>query len=770
MMGTMQTSSDALVASPLFRLTSLLICVLLLSGTFASFAVGQTVISRIDVEGVKRVDEDTIRSYLTLKPGEEATSSEMNASIKSLYATGLFSDVSIQPVGDVLRVSVTENPLINRVAFEGNDKLESDELGKEIQLRSRSIYTRTKVQQAVERILDLYQKNGRFQAQVSPKIIALEQNRVDLVFEIDEGPLSKVQKIYFIGNQVYTDSQLEDVVNTEVERWYRFFSSSDIYDPDRLEYDKELLRRYYIERGYADFKVLSAISELTPEGDGFVVTFTIEEGDRYALSDVAINSEIPDLSPEELRGVVSTEAGETYNALAVEDSIEFITEALGDRGYAFVDVRPDMERNEENDTIALTYNIKEGPRVYVERIDIAGNVRTLDEVVRREFRLDEGDPFSTSKLRRSEQRIRNLGFFERVTIDTKEGSAPDLAVIDVDVEERSTGELTLGAGFSTVDGPLADIGVRENNLLGEGKQLNLNLMLAAERQEIDLGFTEPYFLGRDISAGFDLFSIRQDLRAESSFDRQITGGTLRASYAMSEHLRHALNYTIRQDEVTNVAANASRFIRDQEGEYMTSMVGHTLTYDKRDNRFEPTEGYILRLRQDVAGLGGDAQYLRNEARAMWFHSILPQWVFSVSGDAGYIVGLGEDIRINDRFFIGQRQIRGFNNAGIGPRDLTTADALGGNIYYAGSMELLMPLFLENDAGFRWAVFADVASLWDSEESDPNVVDEMTPRVTVGVGIAWRSPVGPLRLDFGHAIVKESYDETELIRFSFGTRF
>lgn len=722
------------------------------------------------VSGNQRVETQTVLAYLDLKPGQSYTALDINRALKRLYETGFFADVKINRSGNELHVIVVENPVVNKVVFEGNDQIDDKDLQAEISLRSRSIYTRTQVQNDVKRLLDIYRRNGRYSATITPQVITLDQNRVNLVYEISEGPVTRIQKVSFIGNEHFDDDTLRDAIRSEEHRWYRFFSSDDKYDPDRVLYDQELLRRHYVSNGFADFQVKSAITELTPDKQGFYLTFTVEEGDRYDFGTVEIDNKLAGVNTQLLQEQIKTVSGKRFNATLIEETIDSMVQVLGDQGFAFVDVSPELRRDSERDIIDLTYKIAEGPRVYVERININGNVRTLDEVVRREFRLAEGDAYNTTKLRRTEQRINNLGYFEEVKIAEKRGSADDKIVIDADLKERSTGELTFGVGYSTLDGALADVGIREKNLLGRGQDLRARAMVAAERQQIDLGFTEPYFLGRDLAAGFDVFRITQDLRQESSFDRETNGFTLRMNYALSERLRHTMNYTLRENTVSNVQDFASRFVKDQEGTTITSSVGHSFIYDSRNNRFDPTEGWYLRLSQEYAGLGGDSDFLRHEGRAEYFYPIAPKWTIQLLGQGGHILGLGEDVRIQDRFFIGGREIRGFNNAGVGPRDSTTMDALGGNIYYAGTAELRFPLGLPSEVGFTGAFFTDFGSLWAVDDSGPEVLDNSDVRVASGIGLAWNSPFGPIRLDFSKALVKMEEDEEETIRFNFGSRF
>jgi outer membrane protein insertion porin family len=740
----------------------------------ANFSGGT--ISDIRVEGTQRIEPTTVRSYIVVKPGDPFDPNRIDQSLKALFATGLFADVTLRREGNALIINVVENPIINRISFEGNQRIEDTDLEKEVQLRPRVVYTRTRVQNDVQRILELYRRSGRFAATVEPKIIQLDQNRVDLVFEVDEGPRTGVRKITFIGNEKFSDGRLREVIQTRESRWYRFLTTDDTYDPDRLTYDRELLRRYYLSRGYADFRVTSAVAELTPDREEFFITFTVEEGERYQFGNISLQTELRQLNVEALRDRLTTEQGDWYNAEEVEKSIANLTSAVGDLQYAFVDIQPRITRNHEARTIDVVYQINEGPRVFVERIDIVGNVRTLDRVVRREVQLVEGDPFNTSKLRRSEKRIRDLGFFERVNVSTAEGSQPDRSVIQVAVQEQSTGEIEIGAGFSTVDGPLANFGIRERNLLGRGQDLRFSATVSGRTQEFDLSFTEPYFLDRDLAAGVDLFRITRDNRDESSYEEANTGIGFRLGYPLTERLRQRLNYTLQQTQIENVDADASRFIREQQGTRLVSLVGQELMYDARDSRIDPTEGYFIRLNNEIAGLGGDARFSRNRLGGGFYVPVpflFDRTVFSVLGEVGYVFGLGQDVAISDRFFLGGDSLRGFAPAGVGPRDLTSDDALGGNRYYRGSLELAFPIGLPEELGVTGHAFSDFGSLSEVEanpQAGELLIDEDALRLSVGAGISWRSPLGPIRIDLAFPLLKEDYDKVEQFRFSFGTRF
>ena len=737
----------------------------------AANAQNGQVVRQILVQGNERIEPSTVESYLTVRVGDAYDAQKIDESIKSLYATGLFDDVTIDPQGDVLVVKVVENPIINRIAFEGNKRLDTKVLEAEIQLRPRVVYTRARVQNAVNRILELYRRNGRYAAKVEPKIIELDQNRVDLVFEISEGPTTGVGGINFIGNEHYSDSTLRGVIQTRESAWYRFLTNDDTYDPDRVSFDEELLRRFYGARGYADFQVVSTVAELTPDGREFYITFTVEEGPQYKFGDISVETTFKDLNTEQLVAMAQSLKGDTYDADLIEATVQAFTDEIGRQGYAFVSVEPRLKKNPETLTVDVAYQINEGRKVYVERIDISGNLRTLDEVIRREFRLAEGDAFNTALLRRSQQRLRNLGFFEKVDVTTEQGSAPDKVVIKVKVTEKSTGELSFGAGFSTQDGLLGDIRLTEHNLLGRGQDLSANLTVSQRRQSIDISFTEPYFLDRDLAAGFDLFRTRTDFQRESSYDETSTGGTLRMGYPLTENLRHSVRYTLRADEIQNVDEDASIFIQDEEGERSTSLVGQTLSYDRRDVRFLPSEGYYLRLDQDLAGLGGDNKFIRHEVRGEYYYSIVPDVVFSLTGSSGYIRGYGgEDVHLSNRFFIGGNNLRGFAYGGVGPRDNETDDRLGGNLYYVGSAEVRFPLGLPEELRIFGRAFVDAGSLRDIDVSGPTLDQSDGLRVGSGVGLSWLSPLGPLSINFAVPVKKEDKDNTEFFMLSFGTRF
>lgn len=731
------------------------------------------VIQEIRIEGTQRVDPDTVKSYLQVQPGETYDAQKLDASLKALYATGLFSDVTMQHQGNALVVHVVENPVINRIQFEGNTKLTDDNLNQEVQLRPRLVFTREKVQADVVRILELYRRAGHFAATVQPKVIELPQNRVDLVFEIDEGPATGIRGITFLGNKEFSEGTLRDIISTKESRWWRFLSNDDTYDPDRLTYDRELLRKFYLSQGYADFRVVSAVAELAPDRSGFLVTFQIEEGQRYHFGKITLSNELKDVDPATLQPLLTTKEGDWYNADLIDTSVTAVTNALGDRGYAFVQVNPTVKRNTDTHTIDVAYQVKEGPEVYVERIDITGNLRTQDRVIRREFRLVEGDAFNTTKLDRSKQRLTNLGFFKKVDITNDPGSAPDKTIIHVNVQEQSTGEFQVGVGYSTTDGPLANIGIHERDLLGKGQDLRLDTTIAFRTRQVDLSFTEPYFLNRQLAAGFDLFALQNDYTNFAGYIETSYGGSLRAGYQFTEALRQTVSYTLRDDTVSDIVTGASPFIQDQAGSRLASIVGQSLLYDKRDNTLTPTSGYFASYSTDLAGLGGQVYFVRNGLNGGYYYPVATGWVASLTGSAGDIIGLGEGVRIEDRYFIGGDNFRGFASGGIGPRDVSTGDALGANTFWTGSVQLSMPLGLPKEFGLSGHVFTDFGSAFGFDDTNPTtdtIADVSAIRLSAGYGFSWQSPLGPLRLDLAVPVVRQSFDKRQFFRVGFGSNF
>ncbi|MBX3429006.1 MAG: outer membrane protein assembly factor BamA [Hyphomonadaceae bacterium] len=769
-------------------------------------------IRRVLVEGNQRIEPATISSYLQVGPGDTFDPERIDMSIKTLFATGLFSDVQIEQRGTDLVVVVSENPIINRVIFEGMRTLDQDDLEDEVQARPRSVFTPARAQADVQRILDVYRRNGRFAAQVTPQVRELDQNRVDLIFEVDEGPTTGIRDVNFIGNEEFSDRRLRDAIVTTESHWWNFFSNNDNYDPDRLEYDREQLRQFYNNRGYADFRVVSAVAELTPDQRDFFVTFTVDEGVRYEFGDITIQTELNRLPESLLRAVNPIRSGTVFRGEQIEDAIDAMTYVAGTVGYANVQITPVVERDRENRKVNITFEVDEGPRTFIERIDIVGNTRTVDRVIRREMRVSEGDAFNRVLLDRSRQSIQGLGFFTDVKVEDADGSQPDRSVVTVTVEEQSTGEFAFAAGYSSTESFLFDVSVTERNLRGRGQFLRLRASSSAQRQQLDLRFTEPRFMGREIAAGFDIYSLRTDFLDQSSFENQSTGIGLRTGFRIGERTNLGLTYSLIQDDTTiadifvdhdaNVLtpdinqcdpANPARpLLCDQEGTFLTSVLGFQVNWDRRNAPTNATRGFNLDFSQDIAGLGGEVNYLRTEVDGGVYYGLPYGFRASFRGSAGLISGWnGDSVRINDRFFKGGSSFRGFDVAGIGPRQLLVddvtgevvqrGDAVGGNAYAIGTLQLDVPLPLPESFSLGSALFVDFGTLGylDAENrrtvdlvgSNRLIVDDSASlRVAAGVSVFWNSPFGPVQFDFSQPLQYEDYDRREQFRFSTRTSF
>jgi outer membrane protein insertion porin family len=747
----------------------------------------QAVVRQILVEGNQRVEPDTVLSYLLIQPGYPTDPRSMNLSIQTLMATGLFSDVQIEDRGEIVLVRVEENPIINRVVLEGNSALDDEKITDEIQAQPRAIFTLSRVQADVQRIIEVYRRSGRFAASVTPKIIEQPQNRVDLIFEISEGPITDVRRINIIGNQTFSDRRLRREMVTRESRWWRFFGSNDNYDPDRLEYDRELLRQFYRNQGYANFRVLSAVAELTPDQRGFYITITIDEGEVYNFGEVKVTTEIPDLNEDFLTAMLPARPGEVFQGQMIEDSIDALTFAAGASGYAFVNIRPLSQRDRDSRAVDLEFVIDEGPRVYIERIDVVGNTRTLDQVIRRELDMVEGDAFNRALMERSRNNVRRLAFFEEVEVTETPGSAPDRARVTVSVTEQPTGELAFGAGFSSTDSFLVDLSVSERNLRGRGQFLRFRISASSRRESIDIRFTEPRFMDRNLAAGFDLFRVTSDFLSEASFQTQSTGASLRLGFPVTAQSNLQLRYTLRNDDV-QVYSTASSSLATQAGLRTTSVFGYTLNWARIDDPIEPRNGFRFQFSQDFAGIGGDVRYVRSEIQSSFYRGLFADVVASFTMNGGFVLPWGNDaVRINDRFFKGGNTFRGFEVAGIGPRavlrddttgDLTRRDALGGRLYAIGAFEVTFPLGLPEQYGVKGSLFTEFGTLGmlDAVDQVDEVtgalftVDDLSLRASAGLSIFWDSPFGPVRFDFAEAFLREDYDKAEFFRFSTRTGF
>ena len=829
-------------------------------------------ITRIDVVGAQRLEATTVLSYTKLRPGDAYTDAAADAAIKDLLSTELFADVAVGVVDGVVTIRVQENPVLNRIVLEGNKRLKNDKILPEIRLKPREIYTASKVRADTARIVELYRRQGRFAATVDPKRVDLEQNRVDVIFEINEGPKSKVRQINIIGNEAFSDGELRSEMVTKQASLLRFLSSNTTYDPDRLAFDQQKLRQFYLSKGYADFRVVSAVAELAPDKQDFIITFVVEEGEKYKFGDIKVESALRDFRPETVRQLVRVKTGETFDAQEVEDSVTAIQEAAGLFGYAFARVEPDFGRNRDTLTMDMTFTVEDAQRVYVERVDINGNTLTEDKVIRREFRLAEGDAFNALLVKRSAARINSLGFFqEGLEITQEPGSAPDRIVLQANVQEKPTGNLTLSAGYSSLERLLFQASVEQPNFRGKGQLLRLAGSYSRYAKSIELGFTEPYLFDSNLQLGGRLFrtdynSFNPNNRSDSTYSQVSTGASVSVGVPLTEYFYALGRYQISRDNLTLARTSfftngqcdpllAGRYLCDVIGNRTTSALGYTLNYNSTDNRLRPTRGLQASFSQDYAGLGGSVNYLKSQANAARYFPVGGGFIFSLRGEGGYIFsfkdspGAGRDaIRLNDRFFLGEGKLRGFDIRGVGPRvqrfravtdsagnvvfddagnpSLITDrnqfvdDALGGNAYYLARAELEIPLPSgARELGLRPSLFVDAGSLFsltrpllttlltDDQRAikdaagnlqyvtaagtittdpttdgvantllrrDPFVEryfgNSSKPRVSVGVGVNWNSPFGPLRLDLAKAIVTQRGDDTKLFTFNVGTAF
>jgi len=803
-------------------------------------------VNSIVVEGNRRVEADTIRSYFKLAPGEHLDPGKIDAGLKALYASGLFQDIRISQSGGHLIITVVEAQVINRLAFEGNHRMKDEQLQQEIQSKVRGALSRATVQSDTERIIDVYHRNGRFDISVVPKIIERPNNRVDLIFEINEGEKTGIKSLVFVGNNAYSSYRLKEVIKTAQSNWLSFLQTTDVYDTDRIEADRDLLRRFYLKHGFADVQVVSATGEYDPARKGFIITFTIEEGPQYRFGTIDIQSNVRAIDSQTLRSILLAHAGQVYNGEAVEKTVENLTIEISRRGYPFGTVRPRGDRNVETRTINLVFVVDEGARAYIERINIRGNTRTRDYVIRREFDIAEGDPYNRALVDRAERRIKNLNFFKNVRVGNEPGSAPDRVVINVDVEEQSTGDFSIMGGYSTSNGWMAEMSISERNLLGTGKFARAAIQYGEYTRGLTLDFAEPYFLDERVSAGISLFAKETLPNSYVSYGTESVGGTLKFGIPLREDLIFQLRYSLYTqkfqlpsylDDCNNLNPNfstnfatiaaidaaaaagltypgystnpvscqqygqASLPVRVElaAGATLTSMAGYGFTYNTLDNNKNPTNGVLVSLGQDFAGLGGDVRYMRSNIDLRSYYEVASDLVSVLHLQAGNMLGLGTDnVRMLDDFKMGPNLVRGFQPNGFGPRDITPGtsnDAIGGTNYWGASFEVQYPFyFLPKDAGFRGAIFADSGSVWGYRGETTNAAtgevngiinttagsffcncgmqyaDTAAVRASVGASVIWASPFGPLRFDFAYPVLRQWYDRTQFFSFGGGTKF
>ncbi len=754
------------------RLGWVFVCVMLLASAFgarAQTADERFTVEQITIQGNERVTDATIMTYLPVKTGDEITLQTLDQAIGSLFATNLFDDVSISRNANELIIEVVENPIINRVNIEGNDVLDDERLLAELDIQPRRVYTAEVAREGAQKLLEIYRLSGRFAASVVPKIIRLDNNRVDLVFEVEEGPLIKIQSIRFIGNRVYSDYTLRQVISSRQVRWWAFLSSSDKYDAGRIDYDVRLLLQFYLSRGYADVRIDRAQGGLLPDRSGFAVTFSIDEGDRYELGDISFVSEIENVDTAPLRDLIPLDRGDWYDVRAIEEGLVNITNELGNFGYAFVNVTPEVRTNPQTGTLDVVINIGSSSKNFVERIEVVNNTRTTDKVIRRELEIVEGDAYNQLKIERSLRNIRGLGYFRNVKVDTVPGSATDQSIVRIDVEEQPTGDFSFGIGYSTLDKASISLGINERNFLGTGRGIKFAFTGSDTSTNYRIGITEPYLFGRNLRSSAEVFN---DKVTTDTVEVTSTGLSTSFAFNAARDYYHRIGYSYASKETIQKSTNATSVTGEEGKTLVDSAVSYTLGRSTLNNRLDPSEGMVMELTEEYAGLGGDVNYIKSRARFGYYHPFLyNKLIFGLRASGGYVEGLDEKVSQSGRFFVGGRQLRGFDSNGIGPRDLGTNSAVGGNSMYSGTLEFISSIGFSDDLGMRWTVFSDVGSVWGTDYPDGVLEPEnKAMRQTVGVGILWETALGPLSFYWADPVQKEDYDVTRRFQFNIGTRF
>ncbi|MEM7046264.1 MAG: outer membrane protein assembly factor BamA [Pseudomonadota bacterium] len=746
------------------------ICATLVLGFAMALPARAQVVRDIIIEGIQRVEPETIEAYLTFSRGEQADADQLDESLKVLFQTGLFADITIRRVGEDIVIAVQENALINQVVFEGNDAVEEDRLRPEVRSSPRGFFSRSEVDADTNRLLNLYQRLGRFAATVEPKIIELTDNRVNLIFEINEGDITRIQTINFIGNRAFSDAQLKRRIISKEERFWRFLSrAQQTFDEDRIAADRDVLRDFYTSEGYADVEVTSSNADLLPDKSGFLLTFTIKEGLRYRVGDVQVTSDIVDLPLEGLAEMLETEGGDWYSSTKVDEDIETLIEDLRKKNYPFIDV--DVQTELDEGDAYVTFALFDGPPVYVERIDFVGNVRTVDEVIRRQFGVVPGDPLNNALLRQSIDRVRALGYFSRVDPSIETGSAPDKAIITTEVEESSTGSLNFGLGYSTLDGTFGQISLGETNLFGEGLNAAIALRVGRRDYGVDLNFTDNYFMDRELTGSFRVFYDKSRSSGTRLYDLESFGSSVSFAYDLAPHLTQSVGYSIAQQKSKNTRTAANEDLILQPNKSTVSAVSHSLTYDKRDSRVFTTKGYTLSTSQTIAGVGGDIRYYKIGVGGTYYIPLPREAVvrFTTNGGITRAFG-GKKLRLSDHYFLGGESLRGFASSGVGPRTAKGVTA-GGREFWTASAEYARPL-VAGSRTTRLRFFADSGSLRNTQAILPGRTfnKKHSIRSSTGMGLTWLSAVGPINLDYAIPLQKEDYDRTDRFLLSFRSSF
>jgi outer membrane protein insertion porin family len=742
--------------------------------------------SSVSVSGNVRVESSTISDYLGIKAGQSYSAADLDEAVKRLYSTGLFSDVNIKQSGKTLSIVVVENSVINQVLFKGNKKIKDAILGQRVQLKSGTSLDQNLLEQDAETVREAYRNIGRADVVVNPTTVDLGEGRINVVFDIQEGARTKITTINFVGNSAFGDRRLQEVISTKRSNFLSFISRNDVYDEERLKADEEALRRFYFNKGYADFQVVSSSADLDETTNKYTINITVEEGERYKFGAISVESSVEGVTSEDLAGAIETKQGSNYSAKDVEDSLLGISERVASKGFAFAQVTPRGDRDFANRTINIVYTVDQGTRAYVERIEVRGNDKTRDYVIRREFDLAEGDAFSPIAIQRAKRRLEATGFFERVEISTAPGAEADQIILVVDVVEKSTGEFSIGAGYSTGGsnaGVNLEAGVTERNFLGRGQFLKLSAGGGKDNKTYNLSFTEPYFLGYRISAGFDIFKNINNFNkgTTTAYDVSRTGASVRFGLPITEQLSSQVAYNFVSEDYVKGTSNTAGFpTYIPGGKWIKSSLSYALIFDTIDDKNNPHQGLYAKFNQEYAGIGGDARWLNSTIKATYYHTLSEEynWVGLVSGGAGHINTFGTNgpaasangIRVGDLFKADSDIVRGFDYNGFGPKIGT--DFIGGTTYFSASAEVQFPLpAIPESVGLKGALFADAGTLYGSPFTDATLTNTgLKWRASVGASVLWASPFGPLRLDYALPVKKEVGDQIQNFNIGISTKF
>ena len=746
----------------------------LMISLFAVSAHAQTRVSSISVEGTQRVPDASVISFANLTPGAVVSDGELNDALQRIMGSGLFETAEITPTSGGIVISVVERPTINRISIEGNRRLDDEELLPLLSSTARRVYTPTAAAADAATLTDYYAQRSRLAAQVAPKIIRRANNRVDLVFEVSEGRVVENERISFVGNRAFSDRRLRRVIDTKQAGLFRQIISRDTFIPERIAFDRQLLTDFYNSRGYVDFRVLNVTTELSRERDATFVTFNVREGQQFTVGDISVSSEF-NVDLNEYRNALRIKRGQTWSPSLIEEQIERLERLALRQGLDFLRVDPRVERNARQLTLDVEFALVRGPRVFVERIDIEGNQTTLDRVIRRQFNTVEGDPFNPREIRNAAERIRALGFFSTANVETRQGRSNDQVIVDVDVEEQPTGNLSFGGSYNDDTGFAIAVGFSERNFLGRGQSLSVDVVTGAENARAVLSFGEPAFLGRDLRFGLDFSYDTSDFE-NASYDTRIISLSPSLQFPVGENSRLAVFYKIGLEEIVNVSADTSPIIQAEEAELWRSSIGYNYTLDLLRGGLNPNRGVLLSFGQELAGLGGDVETLSTTLRAVAQRDLFNEEVkVRAIFNAGVISAIGGGTtRVTDRFFLSSNQLRGFESRGVGPRDTgaVESDVLGGNKFVSLRFEADFPLGIPEEYGISGGVFYDMGSLWGLDNTaglDP-VDDSFELRTAVGVSIFWTTPIGPLRLNFAKPIKKNELDEENTFAITISTQF